>query len=79
MHNVAMSKLLDMAIEASKDLPVELQDDLARVMLRFVNGEEAYILTPEEEADLDEADREIERGEIATDEQVRAMWAKYGL
>jgi hypothetical protein len=40
---------------------------------------EVYELTPEEKADLDEADREIERGELATDEEVRAMWAKYGL
>jgi hypothetical protein len=34
-------------------------------------------LTPEEEIDLAEADAEIERGECATDEEVRAMWAKY--
>jgi hypothetical protein len=36
-------------------------------------------LTPEEEAGLAEADAEIERGELATDEEVRAMWAKYDL
>jgi hypothetical protein len=33
-------------------------------------------LTPEEEADLAEA--EIERGELATPEEVRAIWAKHG-
>jgi hypothetical protein len=36
-------------------------------------------LTPEEQADLDEAEAEIARGELATDEQIRAMWAKYDL
>ena len=35
-------------------------------------------LTPEEEADLAEAEAEIERGELATPEEVRAMWAKHG-
>jgi predicted transcriptional regulator len=75
-----MTTLLDMAIEASRDLPAELQDELARIMLTFVNdGQEVYELTPAEESDLDEAEREVERGEIATEEEVRAMLAKYRL
>jgi hypothetical protein len=36
-------------------------------------------LTPEEETDLAEAEAEIERGELATPEEVHAMWAKHGL
>jgi predicted transcriptional regulator len=36
-------------------------------------------LTAEEEADLAEAEAEVERGELATPEEVRAMWAKHGL
>jgi hypothetical protein len=75
-----MTTLLDMAIEASRDLPAELQDDLARMMLSFVNeGQSVSVPTPEEEADLDEAEREVERGELASEEDVRVMWAKYGL
>ncbi|RWX75543.1 hypothetical protein EPK99_17750 [Neorhizobium lilium] len=76
-----MTKLLDIAIEAAKDLPAEMQDEIAGILLRFMGeGEgEIYQLTPEEEADLDEALAEAERGEFATDEEVRAMWAKYGL
>ena len=38
-----------------------------------------YELTPEEEADLDASLAEAERGEFATDEEVRVMWAKHGL
>ena len=38
-----------------------------------------YALTPEEEADLDASLAEAERGEFATDEEVRAVWAKHGL
>jgi hypothetical protein len=36
-------------------------------------------LTPEKEADLAEAEAEIERGEIATDAEVHAMWTKHGV
>ncbi|WJH40176.1 hypothetical protein N7E02_26745 [Aliirhizobium terrae] len=75
-----MTTLLDMAIEASRDLPADLQDELARMMLTFVNeGQGTHALTPEEEADLDEAEREVERGELVSEKDVRAMWAKYGL
>jgi predicted transcriptional regulator len=39
----------------------------------------SHELTPEEEADIDASLAEAERGEFATDEEVRAMWAKHGL
>jgi hypothetical protein len=39
----------------------------------------AILLTPQEIADLAEADAEIARGELATDEDVRATWSKYDL
>ena len=74
-----MTKLLDRAIEAAKELPAEMQDEIAAILLSFMGEDdgEVYQLTPEEEADLEEADREIERGEIATEEEVRAVLAKY--
>ncbi len=58
----------------------ETQDEFARVLLRLA-GDDDYIyrLTPEEEADLIEADAEIERGELATDEEVQSVFAKYRL
>ena len=37
-----------------------------------------YHLTAEEDADLAEAEAEIDRGEIATDEEVEAMWKQHG-
>jgi len=33
-------------------------------------------LTSEERADLAEADEEIERGELARDEEIEALWTK---
>jgi hypothetical protein len=75
-----MTELLKQAFERVRALPPEIQDDLARVLLRLAGNDEAvYQLTPEEEADLIEADAEIERGELASEEQVLAMWAKYAL
>jgi hypothetical protein len=76
-----MTKLLDLAIEYAKELPAEMQDEFAGVLLRLMGQDdgEAYELTPEEKADIDQALAEVERGELATDEEVRAMWAKYGL
>ena len=41
--------------------------------------DEVYILTPEERAAIAESDAEVERGEFASDEEVRAVWAKFGL
>ena len=73
-----MTRLLEQVVAAVSALPDEQQDELARVLMRLAGIEQPiYILSPEEEADLAEADAEIARGELATDEDVRAMWAKY--
>jgi predicted transcriptional regulator len=36
-------------------------------------------LTADEEASFEESLAQADRGEFATDEQVRAIWAKHGL
>lgn len=75
-----MTKLLEQAVETVRALPPEAQDAIARIILQFAGDDEPVIqLTPEEEADLAAADEEIARGEFATDEEVRAIWAKHGL
>jgi predicted transcriptional regulator len=75
-----MTKLFDHAVSTVSELPAEMQDEVARIMLSFVNeNEEIYVLSPEEEADIDEALAEVERGELATDEEVRSVLAKYRL
>jgi predicted transcriptional regulator len=78
-----MTRLLEQAVKAVRVLPDNVQDDLARMLLQVVQlaGVEQpfYELTPEEVADLDASLAEAERGEFATDEEVRAMWAKHGL
>jgi predicted transcriptional regulator len=75
-----MTRLLEQAIETVSTLPDDTQDELARILLQLAGVEQLpYELTPEEEADLDASLAEAERGEFATDEEVRAMWAKHGL
>jgi predicted transcriptional regulator len=75
-----MIRLLEQAVETVRVLPDDVQDDLARTLLQLAGVEQPpYELTPEEAADIDASLAEAERGEFATDEEVRAMWAKHGL
>jgi hypothetical protein len=75
-----MGTLLEKAVETARGLPREIQDDLARLMLQLTGDEQPVIqLTREEEASFDESLAQEARGEFASDQQVRAIWAKHGL
>ena len=75
-----MTQLLEHAVETLRGLPPETQDDLARVLLQLAGEDQPAIqLSAEEETSLEESLAQAERGEFATDEQVRAIWAKHGL
>jgi hypothetical protein len=74
-----MTKLLDRALEAVRALPPEAQDDIARIVLQLAGSEEIAALSPEEQAAIARSKAAAARGEFATDEQVRSVWAKRGL
>ncbi len=76
-----MTRLLDRALKAARSLPPAAQDDIARVVLRLTGGDDEgpVPLTAEEEAAVAASKAAAARGEFATDEQVRAVWAKHGL
>jgi hypothetical protein len=75
-----MTDLLERAVAAARELPPEMQDAVARIMLTFAGKDQARVrLRPEVEASLAESLEQAARREFATDEQVRAVWAKYGL
>jgi hypothetical protein len=75
-----MTKLLDQAVEAARVLPPELQDDISRLVFQLAGNEEPpVILSAEDRTALDLSKAAAARGEFATDEQVRAVWAKHGL
>lgn len=73
-----MTRLLDEAVATVARLPDEQQDELAHVLLQLVGHQPPpYRLTPEEAADLDASTAEAARGDFATDDDIRAIWAKY--
>jgi hypothetical protein len=75
-----MTTLLEKAVETARGLPPEIQDDLARLMLQLAGEEQPVVqLTSEEEASFEESLAQEARREFATDQQVRAIWAKHGL
>jgi hypothetical protein len=79
-HSARMTDLLERAVAAARELPPDVQDEIARIVLTFAGEEPPVVqLTPEEEASLSESLAQSARREFATDEQVRAVWAKHGL
>jgi hypothetical protein len=77
-----MTKLLDQALEAARNLSPEAQNDIARVVLQLAGTDGAaspVALSPEERAAIVASKAAAARGEFATDEQVRGVWAKHSL
>lgn len=76
-----MTALLDRALAAVRFLPSDAQDDIARVVLLLagVDDDLPVPLTADEQTAIAVSKAQAARGEFATDEQVRAAWAKYGL
>jgi hypothetical protein len=74
-----MTQLLELAVEAARQLSPEEQDDLARTIMEIVGGanQEVYVLSDEERAAIERSRLAYARGEVATDEQVRAVFSKY--
>jgi len=75
-----MTKLLEQAVETVRSLPSDMQDELARILLLLAGKDQPEVqLSAADEASFAESLAQADRGEFATDEQVRAIWAKYGL
>jgi hypothetical protein len=75
-----MTERLGMAVAATRERPPKIQDDIARMLLTYVSEDQSVVqLSAEEKTSLAESLAQAARGEFATDEQVRAIWAKHGL
>ena len=77
-----MTKLLDQALELARRPSPTVQDDIARIVLRLAGTDDdvsPHALTQAERAAVAASKEAAARGEFATDEQVRAVWAKHGL
>ncbi len=74
-----MTKLLDEALETVRRLPPDDQDVVARVVLSMTRGD------PQDPEDVDPAHLpavlegldQIERGDLATDEEVEAVFRSF--
>ena len=76
-----MTKLLEQALEVARNLPSDVQDDIARFVLQLAGADDASAapLTNDERAAIARSKEAAARGEFATDQQVRSTWAKHGL
>jgi hypothetical protein len=74
-----MTKLLDQALEAVRDLPPDVQDDIARIVLELTGSDDAVTvpLSDDERAAIAASKAAAQRGEFATDDEVRAAWTKH--
>ena len=69
-----MIKALELAIEKVKKLPRERQEYASEVLEQIAEaGDEVYILSDEERRLVREGLAELDRGETATDEEVRTV------
>ena len=75
-----MTKLLEQAIEAARRLPPDEQDDVARAILQLAQPSDAapVRLTSEEREVIAISKAAAARGEFASEQEVRAVWAKHG-
>jgi len=76
-----MTKLLDQAVATVRNLPADEQDEIAHFVLRLAGADDEppVPLTPEEHAVITSSKIAAARGEFATEEEVRAVWAKHSL
>jgi hypothetical protein len=66
---------IDAVLERVPTWPAEKQEDAVRVLLEIeAEGTGFYELSDGELADIEEGLKEIERGEVATKEEVAAMF-----
>ena len=74
-----MTKLLDDALKAARNLPAETQDSIAQVVLRLAGSDDETPapLSPDERAAIAASKAAAARGEFASDDQVRAVWSKH--
>lgn len=75
-----MTKLLDQAIEVARRLPPDEQDEVARAIITLSGGDDAapITLTPDERDAIGRSKAAASRGEFASEDEVRAVWAKHG-
>ncbi|HEX2555504.1 MAG TPA: hypothetical protein VHL98_17540 [Microvirga sp.] len=68
---------IDEVLDRVRTWSEEEQERAARMLLVLEENRGVYVLSEEERADIEAALEEVERGEIATDEEVRAVFDRF--
>ena len=75
-----MTKMMQEAMEVLRELPEDRQETIARAILDYASHDEAvYQLAEDERAEVRAGLVEIERGDIASDDEVRAVCKRIGV
>lgn len=75
-----MTELLEKAVETARGLPNKMQDEIARMVLLLAGADQPVVqLSPDDEASFAESLKQSKNREFASDDEVRAVWAKHGL
>ena len=75
-----MTQLLEQAVQALRGLPPETQDALARILMQLAGDDQSIVrLSADEEASFEASFAQAEHRELATDDQIKGIWAKHGL
>jgi hypothetical protein len=74
-----MTKLLEKALEAVRQLPADSQDEIARAMLVLASSDEGEPeqIDPTHLADVLESLAQAKRREFATDQEVEAAFRRF--
>jgi predicted transcriptional regulator len=75
-----MTKMVREPIEALGELPEDRQETVARAILDYASGDDGvYHLTDEGRREVRAGLAEIDRGEVASDAEVAAVYKRIGL
>ena len=73
-----MNKALERVIDKVRALPADRQQYAVEVLEQIIAAtDEVYVLTEEEERLIDESLDDLDRGLVASDAEVRAVFDKY--
>lgn len=76
-----MSELLEQGIDAVRSLPVDRQDAAGELLLNIAapQDSERYSLAATQLADIQQAVFEVDRGELASDQDLEGLWRNCGV
>jgi hypothetical protein len=75
-----MTRLFSQAIAIAQDLPPEVQDELARLLFAVAGHQDVPLeLSKAEKQSLAISLAQANRGDFASEAEIRSVWAKHGV